>query len=68
MRVFTALFYFLFFSLTAWGQTGRPHDSNYAKPKRCAECIHHVLKADQFNFGLVAAVASSLKALSNNTR
>lgn len=33
MRLFTAVFYFLFFSLTAWGHTSRVDDQNAAKSR-----------------------------------
>ena len=36
MRVFTAVFYLLFFTLTAWGQTRRAEDQKVAKSHVCA--------------------------------
>jgi hypothetical protein len=68
MRVFTASFYFLFFSLTAWGQTGVIHDPNFGKPKRCAVCIRDVPETGYFRLVSAAAVPSSLRTPANIAR
>lgn len=60
MRAFTAIFYLLFFSLTAWGQTGTARGSNVVGQ---LENVANMISAKgngAVEFNLYSAVAASL--------
>ena len=60
MRVFTAVFYLLFFSLTVWGQTRRADRANAAKSQICAAALLSSGEKTGIYIRSRTAVASSL--------
>lgn len=64
MRVFTAVFYFFFFSLTVWGQT-RQYDTGKAAGQHiCLKSITPTKGHFQVNFASIISPASSLEVSS----
>ncbi len=61
MRIFTALFYFLFFSLTAWGQTSGIRDSGVAGQQSCKTTFQQAAEYPTLHISPYVVVSSSLR-------